>query len=38
MMCGNPDMLNDLEAILQNRGMTKHKLKSPGHYVVERYW
>lgn len=38
MMCGNPDMLNDLEAILQKRGMTKHKSKSPGQYVVERYW
>lgn len=38
MMCGNPDMLNDLETILQHRGMTKHKIKTPGHYVVERYW
>jgi ferredoxin--NADP+ reductase len=38
MMCGNPDMLNDLEAIFQRRGLSKHKTKTPGHYVVERYW
>jgi ferredoxin/flavodoxin---NADP+ reductase len=38
MMCGNPDMLNDVESLLQARGLKKHKAKEPGHYVVERYW
>lgn len=38
MMCGNPDMLNDLEAQLAQRSMHKHKKKEPGHVVVERYW
>lgn len=38
MMCGNPLMLDDVEAILNARGMRKHKRNEPGHYVVERYW
>jgi len=38
MLCGNPQMLDDVEAILQSRGMQKHKRSEPGHYVVERYW
>ena len=38
MMCGNPQMLDDVEAILNARGMRKHRRNEPGHYVVERYW
>ena len=38
MMCGNPLMLDDVEAILNARGMRKHKRNEAGHYVVERYW
>jgi ferredoxin--NADP+ reductase len=38
MMCGNPQMLDDVEAILNGRGMRKHKRSELGHYVVERYW
>lgn len=38
MMCGNPLMLDDVEAILNARGMRKHKRSEAGHYVVERYW
>jgi ferredoxin--NADP+ reductase len=38
MMCGNPQMLDDVETLLQGRGMQKHKKSAPGHYVVERYW
>lgn len=38
MMCGNPAMLDDVEAMLNHRGMRKHKRQEPGHYVVERYW
>jgi ferredoxin--NADP+ reductase len=38
MMCGNPQMLDDVEEILNARGMRKHKRSEPGHYVVERYW
>jgi len=38
MMCGNPQMLDDVEEILNSRGMRKHKRNEPGNYVVERYW
>ncbi|MCR9294615.1 MAG: ferredoxin--NADP reductase [bacterium] len=38
MMCGNPDMLNETEALLGERGLKKHKKKDPGNIVVERYW
>lgn len=38
MMCGNPQMLDDVEELLNARGIRKHKRNEPGHYVVERYW
>jgi ferredoxin--NADP+ reductase len=38
MMCGNPDMLNETEKLLVERGLRKHKKKEPGNIVVERYW
>ena len=38
MMCGNPQMLDDVEALLKDRGMFRHKKSNPGHVVVERYW
>ncbi|HBE68965.1 MAG TPA: ferredoxin--NADP(+) reductase [Planctomycetaceae bacterium] len=38
LMCGNPDMLTDLEAQLLERGIKKHRRKEPGQIVVERYW
>jgi len=38
MMCGNPQMLDDVEAILKARGMRRHKKSEPGQIVVERYW
>jgi ferredoxin/flavodoxin---NADP+ reductase len=38
MMCGNPQMLDDVEALLHARGMIRHKKSAPGHIVVERYW
>ncbi|QDV24116.1 ferredoxin--NADP reductase [Aureliella helgolandensis] len=38
MMCGNPDMLQEMENILGERGLRKHKQKEPGQIVVERYW
>ncbi|MCA9192960.1 MAG: ferredoxin--NADP reductase [Planctomycetales bacterium] len=38
MMCGNPDMLTEMENILEQRGLRRHKAKSPGQVIVERYW
>ena len=38
MLCGNPDMVNDTTAILEARGLRKHKRKEPGHITTEAYW
>jgi ferredoxin--NADP+ reductase len=38
MLCGNPAMLDDVENLLVERGLKKHRSKSPGNIVVERYW
>ncbi|MEZ6095454.1 MAG: hypothetical protein R3C03_14695 [Pirellulaceae bacterium] len=38
MLCGNPDMLNDMEGHLMEHGLLRHRTKSPGNIVVERYW
>ena len=38
MMCGNPQMLDDVEELLKQRDMHRHKKSHPGHVVVERYW
>ena len=38
MMCGNPDMLTEMEELLGKRGIKKHKRKEPGQIVFERYW
>lgn len=38
MMCGNPAMLDETEKLLEARGLKRHRAKSPGQIVVERYW
>ncbi len=38
MLCGNPAMLDSMETYLETRSMKKHRSKSPGHIVLERYW
>ncbi len=38
MLCGNPDMLNEMEQQLIDRNLKKHRSKAPGNIVAERYW
>lgn len=38
MLCGNPAMLDSMEELLNSRGLVKHRSKSPGQIVLERYW
>lgn len=38
MLCGNPDMLNEMESILEGRGLERQRAKHPGQIIVERYW
>jgi ferredoxin--NADP+ reductase len=36
MMCGNPNMLADMKALLQARGFTEGSSGSPGEFVIEK--
>ena len=38
MLCGNPAMVEDTQALLAARGMRRHRRKEPGHVTVETYW
>lgn len=38
MLCGNPDMLKDTAAALAERGLRKHRRRSPGQITVESFW
>jgi ferredoxin/flavodoxin---NADP+ reductase len=38
MLCGNPAMVTDATAALEERGMRKHRRRAPGHITVETYW
>jgi ferredoxin--NADP+ reductase len=38
MLCGNPEMLKDTQAALQERGLRKHRRRAPGHITVESFW
>jgi len=38
MLCGNPDMVRDTQAVLEGRGMHRHRRREPGHFTVETYW
>lgn len=38
MLCGNPAMVEDTQALLATRGMRRHRRKEPGHVTVETYW
>lgn len=38
MLCGNPDMVKDVSALLAERGMKKHRRRNPGQITVENYW
>jgi ferredoxin/flavodoxin---NADP+ reductase len=38
MLCGNPDMLRDSQAVLVERGLRKHRRRTPGHITVESFW
>jgi len=38
LLCGNPAMLDTMEELLALRQMKRHRSKSPGQIVLERYW
>ncbi len=38
LMCGNPQMIDDMTERLKARGFEKHRRKKAGHFNFERYW
>ena len=36
MLCGSPEMLKSLKAVLEKRGFKEGNTTQPGDYVVER--
>jgi ferredoxin--NADP+ reductase len=38
MLCGNPEMVRDMQAVLEHRGMRRHRRREPGHFTLETYW
>lgn len=38
MLCGNSAMIKDLKAILEARGLTRHRRNAPGQYTTEQYY
>lgn len=38
MICGNPDMVRDTTAALEERGLRRNKRKEPGQITIEAYW
>lgn len=37
-LCGNPQMIDDVEAMLLGHGFKTHKKREPGNIHLERYW
>jgi ferredoxin/flavodoxin---NADP+ reductase len=38
MLCGNPSMIDDVIAQLAERGLKRHRQRTPGHITTEKYW
>ena len=38
MLCGNPAMIDEMMTLLGKRGLRKHRVRTPGHITVEKYW
>lgn len=38
MLCGNPAMIEEMTKLLGARGLRKHRVRSPGHVTIEKYW
>jgi len=38
MLCGNPSMIDETIALLAERGLRRHRQRTPGHITTEKYW
>jgi ferredoxin--NADP+ reductase len=37
-LCGSPDMIEEMAAILESEGFSEHTRERPGQIHIERYW
>ncbi|WP_410474307.1 ferredoxin--NADP reductase [Guyparkeria sp. TX1] len=37
MLCGNSDMIEAVQQVLESRGLRRHRRREPGHITVEKY-
>jgi ferredoxin--NADP+ reductase len=37
MICGSSEMITEVSAVLESRGMRKHRRREPGHFTTEKY-
>ena len=33
-----PDIVRDMQEVLEQRGMRRHRRREPGHFTLETYW
>ena len=38
MLCGNPDMINDMVKLLGEYGLERNRRSKPGNITLEKYW
>ena len=38
MLCGNPEMVESMRALMKSRGFRMNRKLEPGHIIVENYW
>lgn len=38
LLCGNPGMIGEMQALLATRGLQRNRRRAPGHVTVEKYW
>jgi ferredoxin--NADP+ reductase len=38
LLCGNPAMIDEVIAQLGERGLRRHRQRTPGHITTEKYW
>ena len=38
LLCGNPSMIDDVIRLLGERGLKRHRQRTPGHITTEKYW
>jgi ferredoxin--NADP+ reductase len=38
MLCGNHQMIADMQALLAQRGLSKHLRHKPGQIIIEQYF